>query len=192
MSSALAIASVTALLKHLLENGLAERNMSDSLGSATAVTAVPPDHVPTGPEELPRLNLFLYQLTPHLARRRAEREGDERGLALDLYYLISAYGGAELQTELLLGGALQVLRRELTLDQAQIQASLDALSSGHAGRDVSPAAAALARSSLARQVREIRFEPLFLSLDEVSKLWSALQARYRPSAAYKASLAVIE
>ena len=36
---------------------------------------------------------------------------------------------------------------------------------------------------------EMRLCLQFLSLEEMSKLWSALQARYRPSLVYKVSLA---
>lgn len=199
MSSALAIASVTALLKSLLENGLTERSVSDSIGHSAPVSVLPPDRITTGSDEQPQLNLFLYQIAPNTVRRRQDHPDATRGdqasgsfLALDLFYLITAYGATDYQIEILLGSALQLLQREHELKPERISSILASLSSARDDRGVLPAAAALARSNLPRQVKEIKFTPQFLQLEELSKIWSALQARYRPSAVYKASLVYID
>ena len=63
MSSALAIAAVSASLKDLLNNGLIDHDLS-SIGSFT-VTAQPPDRISTGQTEANQLNLFLYRVTPN-------------------------------------------------------------------------------------------------------------------------------
>ena len=47
MSTALAIASVTAVLKDLLNNGLIDHNVSAQVGESVLVTALPPDRIPT-------------------------------------------------------------------------------------------------------------------------------------------------
>ena len=51
---------------------------------------------------------------------------------------------------------------------------------------------ALATSELAEQVEQIRISPQPMNAEEVSKLWTAFQAKYRPSAAYHASVVLIE
>jgi hypothetical protein len=52
---------------------------------------------------------------------------------------------------------------------------------------MSPARAALASSGLADGVDRLRVTQQFLSFEEMSKLWSVLQARYRPSVTYEVS-----
>src|SRR3954462_10049053 len=47
----LALASVTALLKHFLENGLAERGIVAQLGGDVTVSALPLDRIASGPDE---------------------------------------------------------------------------------------------------------------------------------------------
>jgi hypothetical protein len=111
MSSALAIAAVTAALKDLLNDGLMDHDLS-TVGSFS-VTAQPPDRVTTGTTELNQLNLFLYQVTPNPGWRNANLPArDNKGarisnppLALDLHYLLSAYGSQDLNAEVLLGYA---------------------------------------------------------------------------------------
>ncbi len=66
MSSALAIASVTAVLKSLLDNRLVEQGAPASVGDVS-VTALPPDRITTGADERSQLNLFLYRVTPEFA-----------------------------------------------------------------------------------------------------------------------------
>lgn len=197
MSSSLALASVTAVLKNLLENGLVDRGVSASIGADATVSALPPDRITTGTDERPQLNLFLYHVTPNTGMRRlarTEQQGDERRsapLALDLHYLLTAYGAADLQTELLLGYALQLFQQLPTLDRDGIRTVLTALSAPEGGV-ATPALAALAASSLADQVERIQICPQFLGAEEMSKIWSALQARYRLSAAYKVSAVLID
>ena len=101
MSRALAIASVTAVLKHLLENGLVDHDLTVNLGSEAIVSALPPDRITTGADERPQLNLFLRQMTPHTGLRSSgqlsgsESEHQQRStepFAFDLHYLLTAYG----------------------------------------------------------------------------------------------------
>src|SRR5262249_57759724 len=49
-----------------------------------------------------------------------------------------------------------------------------------------------ASSDLADQVESIRLTPQALSTEEISKLWTAIQSHYRPTAAYQASVVLIE
>jgi hypothetical protein len=201
MSGALALASVTAVLKDLLENGLAERGVTGELGGDTTVSALPPDRIASGTDERAQLNLFLYHVTPHTAVRalggrapggRAPGGLAPGGLALDLHYLLSVYGAHDFQTEILLGHALQLLHANPVLGREHIRSSLRSLSAPHEGRVLSPAVAALGASGLADTVESLRIVPEFLTTEEMSRLWSAFQARYRPSATFRVSAAVID
>ena len=56
----------------------------------------------------------------------------------------------------------------------------------------SDAEKALANSNLAEQIELIKISPLDLNIEEISKLWTAIQAKYRPTAAYRVSVVLIE
>jgi tryptophan synthase alpha subunit len=73
------------------------------------------------------------------------------------------------------------------LTSEMIKKALTNVSSSKGGRVVQPALAALAQSDLAESVEKITMAPQFLNAEETSKLWSALQAKYRPSLTYKLS-----
>lgn len=68
MSTALAIAGVTAVLRDLLNDGLINHNISGLLGSSVTVSVQAPDRVVTGSTpEASQLNLFMYMVTPNSA-----------------------------------------------------------------------------------------------------------------------------
>src|ERR1700761_6099358 len=100
MSSPLAIGAVSAVLRNLLDNGMIEAGAA--IGTTVNVTAVAPDTIKLDDvDEPPRLNLFLYQVTPNVAYRnagmpsRSGTSGDRltnAPLALDLHYVLTAYG----------------------------------------------------------------------------------------------------
>ena len=191
MSSALALASVTAVLKDLLENGLASGSVTSKLGADATVSALPPDRIPSGADERAQLNLFLYLVTPHPGLRGNGGGGSRGALALDLHYLLTAYGAQDFQTEILLGHALQLVHDTPVLERDRIKEILKTISHTRDRRVVPPTLAALAGSDLADSVERLKIEPTFLNTEEMSKLWSALQARYRPSATYKVSAVVM-
>jgi hypothetical protein len=194
MSTALALASVTALLKDLLENGLASAGVTTKIGGDATVSALPPDRVGSGADEKAQLNVFLYHVTPHSKMRieSAKSGNGHRPLSLELHYLLTAYGAQDYQTEILLGHALQLLHESPVLERERIRSSLSALSHTRDRRVIPAPQAALAKSNLADQVDSITITPEFLSTEEISKLWSALQAKYRPSATYKVSAVFID
>jgi hypothetical protein len=187
MSGALAVAGVTAVLRGMLESWLGDQNANAALGGANAgVTAVAPDTIElTGANAAPGLNLFLHHVTPNQGWRNVDLpSADGRGsrtssppLALDLHYLLTAYGPAELQAEVLLGYGMQFLHLVPVLDRAEIEARLPL---------------PLRESLLGRQVEMIKITPEPMGTEELSKLWTALQAHYRPSAAYHVSVVLIE
>ena len=194
MSNALAIASVTAVLKDILNNGVIDNQLS---GDVT-VSVLPPDRVLiNGQPETNRLNLFLYQVTPNQGWRNVGLPShDSRGervanppLGLDLHYLLTAYGAGEFQAEILLGYGMQMLHEAPVLTRDAIRRALTPTPPFSSG--VLPPALQGA-SDLADQVESIRITPQVLSSEEISKLWTAIQSHYRPTAAYQASVVLIE
>ena len=202
MSTALAIASVTAVLKSLLENRLMELGAPASVGDVT-VTALPPDRITTGTDERSQLNLFLYRVSPNTRWRRSETNGSGNGhsgkaqvgdgeqpalapmpLALDLHYLLTAYGEQDLHAEILLGYGMQLLHEVQVLTREQVAGALERVNGGRSGTR--------GAEGLTGQMEQICVAPEFSSTEEISRLWSALQARYRPSAAYKVSTVLID
>jgi hypothetical protein len=111
-------------------------------------------------------------------------------LALDLHYLITAYGRSDFQAEILLGYAMHLLHERPMLDRPAIRRALNP-----SPLDVSmlpPAFQVLTASDLADQVEAIRITPMVMPVEEMSKLWAAIQSHYRPSAAYQVSVVLIE
>lgn len=189
LGSALSLAIVTAALKDLLDNHLAQHSIMARVGDIS-VTALPPDRIPTGADERSGLNLFLYHVTPRarwcrpdgaLSADSAEQVA-RPALVLDLHYLLAAYGQSDFHAETLLGYAMQVLMETPILTPQLIGRALETVAGGM------PTDA----TDQAPLQKKIEVSPEFLSLEETTKLWSALQARYRPSAAYKVSSVVLQ
>jgi len=200
MSNALAIAGVTAVLRDRLNDGLVNHNVTGMLGSTITVSVLPPDRVvPSGGTESSQLNLFLYQVTPNTGWRNTglpshDSSGRQRltnpPLALDLHYLISTYSAGDLHAEILLGYAMQLMHEFPVITRETIRTALNP--SPDVGLDLPPALRALADCGLADQLELLRITPQFLNTEEMSKLWTATQANYRPTAAYQISVVLIE
>lgn len=200
MSNALAIASVTAVLKDLLNNGLIDHNLASTVGNVT-VSALSPDRIDvTTLNQQSQLNLFLYQVTPNGAWRNVGLPShDSRGertsnppLALDLHYLLTAYGALEFHAEILLGYGMQLLHETPVLTRTAIRTAL-APPTPVAGGGMLPAELqALFTSELAEQVEQIKICPETLNTEEISRMWTAFQAHYRPTVAYHVSVVLIE
>jgi Pvc16 N-terminal domain/IPT/TIG domain len=200
MSSALAIAAVTAVLRDLLNNGLIDQNISSLLGNVI-VSALPPDRIDvTSDNQQSQLNLFLYQVTPNTGWRNVglpSRNGEgERisnpPLALNLHYLLTAYGAQDLHSEILLGYGMQLLHETPVLPRAAIRNSLALSTHVGGGSGLPPQMQALLTSELAEQVEQVKIIPESLNTEEISRMWSAMQANYRPTAAYQATVVLIE
>lgn len=193
MSSFMALGAITAVLRGLLEAGVARHNLSAILGSAPEVSALPPDRVVTGASSPDRINLFLFQATENVAWRNHDQParnpaGERQGrpfLALDLHYLLTAYGSADFRSEVLLGHAMHVFHETPVLTRQAIGDVLASLTPG-------ALADALSASKLADQAEQIRIIPRVMNLEEVSKIWTALQSQYRSTAAYQVSVVLIE
>ncbi|MBR0846481.1 DUF4255 domain-containing protein [Bradyrhizobium diazoefficiens] len=198
MSSPLAIGAVSAVLRNLLDNGLIEAG--PAVGSTVNVSAVAPDTIDlTSPDEQPRLNLFLHQVTPNPGWRnqalpsRSSSSGERltnAPLALDLHYLLTAYAKVDCQAEILLGYGMHLLHERPVLDRAAVQRALNP--NPLTLPMLPPAFQALAAADLADQAELIKVTPAVMGPEEMSKLWAAIQSHYRPSAAYVVSVVLIE
>lgn len=204
MSTALAIASVTAVLKDLLNNGVIDHNLTAVVGTDVVVSSLPPDRVDEADASVTsrksRLNIFLYQVTPNAAWRNVglpsrngngERIGNPP-LALDLHYLLTAYGAEEMHSEILLGYGMQMLHETPVLTRAAIRTALASPTPVTSGGDLPSGLRNLFTSELSEQVEQIKIVPQSLNSEEMSRMWPAFQAKYRPTAVYQASVVLIQ
>jgi hypothetical protein len=197
MTNALGIAAVTATLRELLRNRIVEQNIVGILGVSVTVSAVPPDRViPESGKETSQLNLFMHRVSANSGWRNEglparDPSGRQRlantPLPLDLHYLLTAYCADDLHGDVLLGFAMQWLHARPVLTREMIRAALTVSSPPG-----SPLERALAASGLADQIEVVKIVPEYLDSEEMSKLWTATQTNLRPSAAYKASVLLIE
>lgn len=191
MSNELAVAAVTVTLRNLLD-GIQQIKDNTELYNQLptdlkpkkeiSVTNLPLDEAFEKNKNKNYVNLFLYHVEHSAAWRNMDIPGQvkkgETGrspLALNLYYIITAYGedGNELIGHLLLGKAMSILHDHSLLGRNEIKTAFE-LSEVH------------------KQVERLRITPQPISLDEVSKLWTGFQTQYRLSAAYEVSVLLIE
>jgi len=201
MSNALAIAGVTAVLRDLLDSGMIDHAVTDAMGQGVTVTAIAPDRIPLeGADARPQLNVFMHQATPNAALRNIGLPSRDRNgsrisnppLALDLHYLVTAYGTSDLQAEVLLGYAMHLLHETPMLSRDKIRIALNPPSMPVDGGALPSVYQALRASDLADQYEQVKITPATMNTEEMSKLWSAFQAHYRPTAAYHVSVVMIE
>jgi hypothetical protein len=193
MSNALGIAATTAVMREMLQrhfDGAGGAGILPVVGGVT-VSALPPDRITTGAAEPSVLNLFLYMVTPNPGWRNVDLASrDASGgrltkppLALDLHYMMSAYGKADFFAEIILGHGLQVLFEFPVLTRPLIQQ----IFSG----PLTPPLALLSTSGLADQEELIKLTPQLLTTEELSKLWTGFQDKYRATAAFMATVVLI-
>jgi hypothetical protein len=200
LSTALAIAGVTAVLRDLLNDELVNANVAGVVGQSVTVTTLPPDRVvPENGTEASQLNVFLRHITPNIGWRNEglpSRDGAGRThlsnppLALDLHYLISAYGAEPLHAEILLGYAMQLLHENPAIPREAVRKALEPTVDPNLM--LPPALQSLSDSGLADQVEQLRISPEFLNAEDMSKFWTATLAHYRPCAAYQVSVVLIQ
>jgi hypothetical protein len=190
----LAVAATSRVITSVIDDAVAAARLvlPGILGSATTSSAAP-DHIATGTAtEITNLNLFLYHVTYNQGWREVglpTRGSDGRvigraPLAIDLHYLLSAYSAGDYEAQIVLGIGMQALHEIPILFRQKIQTVFAA-----------PANAvdkALATAEIADQIELIKIVPQQLGTDELSKLWTAFQSKFRVSAAYAVSVVLIE
>lgn len=185
MSNTLAIATVTQVFSDLL------RDVQDNpLLGPTNVTNLPPDQAAPDPQHPERrLNLFLYQVSPNSAlsnndlpfRNSSGAVAAQPVLALDLHYLLTAFGlDGELDTHHLLAHAMSLVHETGFLDRDRIRQAVNAAGSAITGSD------------LAEQVELVRIAPQMLTEEDLYRLWTVFQTNYRLSVGYQASVVLIQ
>jgi hypothetical protein len=129
------------------------------------------------------LNVFLYRVGVDAAHRNEDRFGLRPGeqaqpsLPLVLNYLLTPYVADDAENEVvghqMLGAAMSRLHDQPLLRPSDIES-------------------AAPYSDLHEQVERVRITPISMSVDEISKLWTAFQTKYRISAAYEVRVVLID
>ncbi|HTB89309.1 MAG TPA: DUF4255 domain-containing protein [Steroidobacteraceae bacterium] len=200
MSNALAISGVTATLQFYLSNVFS--GLSSLFGGTVAVSSQAPDLVQNslgnGTTLQNQVNIFLHQVTYNANWRNVGlpsvgADGQTRlknpPMALDLHYLLTAYGSADWQAEALLGHALLMLHQNPVLARADISSALNGLTSSNPHN---PLSSELAASGLADQFEMIKITPSTLGREELAWLWTALKADYRPTFPFQVSVVLMQ
>lgn len=175
MSNQLAIATVTCVLQDLLEPAM-------DIVPGARVSTVRPDRLGKDGKMTRGLNIYLYRVTPNSQFRNVDMPmRDSSGgyvrapiMAVDLHYLMSAYGDETLlEPQILLGATVARLHEHTVLHRNIIQQGVE--SSGHI----------VEGSDLDEQSPKVKILMDNLSTEDLSKIWSVLfQTPYQLSSAY--------
>ncbi len=182
MSNFLAIATVTASLSQVLQDAV-----QVDVSGADVKTVRPDKDVPAK-----GVNIYLYQVTPNAAwrntdlptRRQDGQLAQRPRAALDLHYLLTFYGEESLlEPQRLLGSVVRTLHERSTLSRQRIRNTIT-------NPTFSPF---LGTSNLADEIELVKFTPLTLALEDLSKIWSAfLKTEFTLSVAYMGTLVLID
>ena len=199
MSSALAIAGVSAVLQSFLTSSYTGKSAlfgGPVTVSAKALDIVQEAFAPGSPEN--QVNLFLHQVTHNQGWRNDSlpsvgADGRTRianpPLALDLHYLLTAYGSEDWQAEALLGFALLMLHENPVLTRNDIRTAISKLP---VQDPANPLSTPLISAGLADQIEMLKITPATLGREEMAWLWTALKADYRPTFPFQVSVVLIE
>jgi hypothetical protein len=188
MSNTVAIAAVTGALRTLLSKVTDPRFAGEPEYPGAIVTSKPFDEI-NADGATNQLNVFLYQITPNATwrgrdpSRIPQRLEEQRPpLALNLHYLLTAYAkdNDDLVAHGLLGRGMSLLNDFAIVAPATITAAIATYTSQLQGSD------------LATQVERVRVSMQVLTIDEMSKLWTMFQAKFRVSAVYTVSVVLID
>jgi hypothetical protein len=195
MSDFRAIGGVSATLKALLSDRM---ELPDFVAAAPVTIGLPPfSSKDTDPHnEGPRVNIFLYRVTENGYLQNQEIPG--RGapsayghppLSLNLHYLITAYGNTELPTvpptfddttaQLLLGSAMRVLHDVPVVTESVVSVK-------------PPSGTMVLDASLRGEFEHVKLSIEPLTLEDITKVWTATALRFRLSASYVANVVQIE
>lgn len=178
MSNELAIAAVTLSLRDMINGEINKTPPAPiTLMKEIEVTTLPLQKL--GEDAKNQINVFLLNTEPNAAWRNVDLprvRGGEDGhppLAINLNYLISTVGedDNQLVSHYLLGEAMRVLHDNAIIPPAKIK---------------------LPESGLGEQLERVTITARSVSIDEISRLWTALQSQYRASALYLVTVLLIE
>jgi len=186
MSSELAILAVTRTIRNILATEIPHKFGLSGSGDVTQgfdVTMQPLHKVRDNNKIDNLINLYLYRTEVNAAWRNMAlpttskpTDNAQPPLALNLEYLISAYGEGDSEdiAHYYLGAAMRVLHDCTILPRAKLQLEVEG------------------KGRVQEQIENIRIAPKPLSIEEMSKLWAAFQTHYRISAAYIVTVLLID
>jgi hypothetical protein len=165
--------------------------LGDRMVETAAITVAPPD-VQIDQISGPRLNIYLYHLSENGFLKNQEIPGTGHAavyghppLALTLHYIFTAFGNtetgadADMQAQFVLGDAMRVVH-----DFAIISANL--LQQKSPGKTILD-------TSLLDEFEQIKVTLQPKSLEEISKIWTALpRVNFRRSVTYEVSVVQVE
>ncbi|MFE5871571.1 DUF4255 domain-containing protein [Streptomyces roseifaciens] len=175
MSDSAAVAAVTNALHAVLGKALGPTV------PGVQVTSKTPDEA-AADHQFPTLNLFLYRMTTDGTWRNTDPPGTRPGetgrpaLPVVLHYLLTPYPTDDPQGLValrMLGAAMAALHDHSELAPGDYDKT-----------------AGLGDAHL--QPEPVRITPADLSVDDMSKLWSAFQSQYRVSVAYEARIVLLD
>ncbi|MGH3265581.1 MAG: DUF4255 domain-containing protein [Trebonia sp.] len=188
MSTYQAVGAVSSTLKQLLTSYL---DTPSGVGPVPITVGLPPDD----PEVIngPLVNLFLYRVCENATLQSQELPGQGSNgsyghppLALDLHYLLTTYGvtknpaGNKFEDEIvahwLLGSAMRILH-----DYAIITPTFEG-----------PGGELILDPVLESAPERVKLTLQPISLEDLSKVWTALSRPFRVSAAYEVTVVQIE
>ncbi len=187
MSDPRAIAAVTCSLRRTLESRM---NADFPAFNAVKVLARAPERILVDDAELGehKLNLFLYRVAPNpslanadLPTRRSDgANGNQPVLALDLHYLLTAYGlnHDEEDAQHLLAHAMSVINDAGVLRREQVTSALTGTT--------------WAASGLGDQIEQITIAPLQLDDEALFRMWTTFGGAYRISHGYVVTVVLIQ
>ncbi len=194
MSDYSAINGVSLTLRKLLLDRM--EFTSPNLAVTISTPFVEANQNPAGGNPVPegdRINLFLYQVTenPFLKNQDLPSNRSSRGtlpLSLNLHYLITAYGSTlqngthidESKAQQLLGSAMRVLNDYSIITESLVTTRL------------SPVGQTILDTALRDQYETIKLCLDPISIEDLTKIWTALTVPYRLSVAYSVSVVQIE
>ena len=191
MSTFQAVGGVSASLQALLRDRMDLPQGTTRADLQVTISSPPGDDDQAA--EAPRVNLFLYRVTENGALKNQIIPGQghpgaygQPPLSLVLHYLVTAYGATddngvlnETRAHFLLGSAMRVLHDHPVVNEALVTIQ-------------PPIGQTILHQSLRGEFERVKlcFDPV--SLDDLSKVWTALTRPYRLSAAYTVSVVQIE
>lgn len=191
MSDFRAIGGVSASLKSLLEDRM--ELPPGLIDFKVTISAPRPESEDDQAVERARINLFLYRTAENGQLKNQEIPGQGHPgsfghppLSLDLYYMITPYGTTadddfvnETVAHLLLGSAMRTLHEVPVITDQLLTVR-------------PPVGQQILNESLRNEFEQVKLTLEPISLEDLSKVWTALTIPYRLSAAYMVSVVQIQ
>jgi hypothetical protein len=198
MTAHFAIPATTFVLRAIIEDGLTKAY--GALGPPPPVLVAPPPRQDNGPAAPPpeptQVILFLYHVQPNPAWRNmfdptmdsSGNRSSKAPLALDLHYIVAATG-PDLERETVFGTAVYALHRTGIVSRPLIHAILTSVAAPAVPTKLMDL---LTTEPLNQQIEQITVSHQALDADMLSRMWTAFQSPFRPSAGFLVTTVFLE